>query len=90
MATAVLGALIFNERLPKLWWLGAAMLVAGSVIIGMREETEKKDVAASTGEAPLLDRHGGANVEDEREEVVELSGLRNRESYSNDESEVLK
>jgi hypothetical protein len=87
MATAVLGALIFNERLPKLWWLGAAMLVAGSVIIGMREETEKKDVAASTGEAPLLDRHGGANVEDEG---GELSGLRNRESYSNDEYEVLK
>ncbi|EME78821.1 uncharacterized protein MYCFIDRAFT_144196 [Pseudocercospora fijiensis CIRAD86] len=38
MLTAVLGAIIFSESLPGLWWLGASMLVAGSVIIGRREE----------------------------------------------------
>ena len=40
MITAVLGFIIFSESLPPLWWLGAAMLVAGNVIIGRREEKE--------------------------------------------------
>ncbi|KAG9235825.1 hypothetical protein BJ875DRAFT_256061 [Amylocarpus encephaloides] len=36
MLTAVLGWLIFSESLPPLWFLGAALLVAGNVIIGRR------------------------------------------------------
>jgi len=41
--TAILGALIFGESLPLLWWVGAACLITGSVIIGSREEgTEQK------------------------------------------------
>jgi len=41
--TALLGALIFGESLPLIWWIGATLLIAGSVIIGMREEmTEGK------------------------------------------------
>lgn len=41
--TAILGALIFGERLPLLWWVGASLLITGSVIIGRREEkTEDK------------------------------------------------
>jgi hypothetical protein len=97
MVTAVLGALIFSEKLPGVWWLGAAMLVAGSVIIGMREETEIKGVVASTGEAPLLDRNGAANNddfrdedEDEGNERLELRGVRNTEGDSSDEDGVLK
>jgi drug/metabolite transporter (DMT)-like permease len=39
MITAILGFAIFSESLPPLWWLGAAMLVAGNVIIGRKEET---------------------------------------------------
>ena|SRR5438045_8035556 len=38
--TALLGFFIFTESLPPLWWLGAALLVAGNVIIGRREEKE--------------------------------------------------
>ncbi|KAK4983963.1 hypothetical protein LTR66_008647 [Elasticomyces elasticus] len=38
MLTAALGALVFGESLPPMWWAGAALLVAGSVIIGRREE----------------------------------------------------
>ena len=34
MITAILGFIIFSESLPPLWWLGAALLVAGSVITG--------------------------------------------------------
>lgn len=40
MITAVLGFLIFTESLPPLWWVGAALLVAGNVIISRREEKD--------------------------------------------------
>ena len=35
-----MGFLLFSEALPLLWWAGAALLVAGSVIIGRREEPD--------------------------------------------------
>ncbi|RMZ18516.1 hypothetical protein D0862_00249, partial [Hortaea werneckii] len=47
MVTAVLGAVVFKESLPGTWWLGASFLVAGSVIIGRRDETQKE---AQSGE----------------------------------------
>ncbi|KAH4064514.1 hypothetical protein HBH92_162100 [Parastagonospora nodorum] len=97
MVTAVLSAIIFSEKLPGVWWLGAAMLVAGSVIIGMRDETEKKAVVTGTGEAPLLDRDGDANTEGFRDEDdedetdrVELRGVKNTDGDSSDEDGVLK
>jgi len=36
--TAILGFVIFSEALPPLWWLGAAMLAAGNVIAGRKDE----------------------------------------------------
>ncbi|KAF2829462.1 hypothetical protein CC86DRAFT_437242 [Ophiobolus disseminans] len=94
MVTAVLGALIFSEKLPGVWWLGAAMLCAGSVIIGMREEGETKAVVTGTGEAPLLDGNGEPfrdNDEDEGGERMELRDVANgREGESSDEDGVLK
>ncbi|KAL3427398.1 hypothetical protein PVAG01_00907 [Phlyctema vagabunda] len=69
MITAVLGFFIFSESLPPLWWLGAAMLVAGNVIIGRREEKDSADeqTTAENGE-------GQFNEEDEEllGESVEL------------------
>lgn len=47
--TAVMGWIIFTETLPGLWWLGAAMLVAGSVIIGRREEGKESGNAGTAG-----------------------------------------
>jgi drug/metabolite transporter (DMT)-like permease len=41
--TALLGALIFGEHLPPLWWAGAGLLVSGSVIIGRRDQGAAKD-----------------------------------------------
>ncbi|KAJ4421200.1 hypothetical protein N0V85_000293 [Neurospora sp. IMI 360204] len=38
--TAMLGFVIFSEALPPMWWVGAAMLVAGNVIIGRKDESE--------------------------------------------------
>ncbi|CAE7200538.1 hypothetical protein CFE70_008086 [Pyrenophora teres f. teres 0-1] len=96
IVTAVLSFFIFRESLPGLWWLGAAMLVAGSVIIGMREETEKKSVVATTGEAPLLDRDADAGTdgyrdEDEGEDIVELDSVKDTQSgESSDDDGVLK
>ncbi|KAJ0162649.1 hypothetical protein CTA2_4224 [Colletotrichum tanaceti] len=40
--TAILGLAIFSEALPPLWWIGAAMLVAGNVIIGRKDEEADK------------------------------------------------
>ncbi|KAH8728798.1 hypothetical protein GQ44DRAFT_675416 [Phaeosphaeriaceae sp. PMI808] len=92
MVTAVLGALIFREKLPGVWWLGAAMLVAGSVIIGMREETENKDVAPNG--APLLDRDGDADTgnfkDDDEDETVKLRDVASTDEESSDEDGTLK
>ena len=51
MITALLGLIIFSESLPPLWWLGAALLVAGNVIIGRREEKEVDVQAEAHGVA---------------------------------------
>lgn len=40
--TAILGFAIFSEALPPLWWLGAALLVAGNVIIGRKDESKEE------------------------------------------------
>lgn len=42
MLTALLGLAIFRESLPPLWWVGAALLVVGNVVIGRREEGEEE------------------------------------------------
>jgi len=52
--TALLGLAIFSESLPPLWWLGAAMLVAGNVIVGRKDEGAADDAgddAASQAES---------------------------------------
>lgn len=48
--TAVLGFVIFSESLPPLWWLGAAMLVAGNVIIGRKDESVKAGEEVQVGD----------------------------------------
>ncbi|KAI7284807.1 hypothetical protein KC345_g2097 [Hortaea werneckii] len=49
MVTAILGAMIFKESLPGTWWLGASFLVAGSVIIGRRDEAQKESMSGKGG-----------------------------------------
>ena len=41
MVTALLGWAVFEEELRGLWWVGAACLAVGNVVIGRREEGEK-------------------------------------------------
>jgi len=49
MATAFFGAWVFKEALPGTWWAGAAMLVAGSVIISRRDIEAEKAKALDGG-----------------------------------------
>ncbi|RKF73884.1 hypothetical protein GcM3_092002 [Golovinomyces cichoracearum] len=42
MATAVLGWVIFSETLPALWFVGAAFLIVGNVIIGRGDDKESE------------------------------------------------
>jgi hypothetical protein len=79
MITAILGFFIFTESLPPLWWVGAALLVAGNVIIGRREE---KDPADSRDEV-----HGAAE-NGESAYVEEGEGLLGDSVELVDESEV--
>ncbi|KAF2258494.1 hypothetical protein CC78DRAFT_526209 [Lojkania enalia] len=100
MITALLGAMIFSEALPGLWWLGAALLVAGSVIIGRREEVNKAGVEATTGIEPLLEgdsrdgepeRFQDEDEDERREEGLELDSVQKSDSEnSSDVDGILK
>lgn len=73
MVTALLGAVIFSEALPPLWWAGAALLVVGNVIVGRKDGT-KDAAAAAEGPAyvPVEDEDAGKNDD---EDVVDLGRL---------------
>lgn len=80
MITALLGLAIFGERLPALWWVGAAGLVVGNVIIGRREEKElQRKVEAGEGEGgedvSLMDTHGEIRGEEYRDREVDRGDL---------------
>ncbi len=60
MITAVLGWMIFSESLPPLWFVGAALLVAGNVIIGRRDEGEEK----GKGDEQVRAENGNVNNEE--------------------------
>ena len=62
--------MVFGERLPGLWWVGAAGLVVGNVVIGRRDEEES---VTFKGEV-----FGGDEQEGEREEQ-RREGYRDRE-----------
>lgn len=87
MITAILGFIIFSESLPPLWWLGAALLVAGNVIIGRREEDEVKKPGenahgqAENGERYSSDEEEGLLVSEnvELEEDMETRKRRQEE-----------
>lgn len=69
MLTAFSGWMVFGEKLPGLWWVGAAGLVVGNVVIGRREE--EGDNREATRKA--VGRESEAEGEERRE------GYRDRE-----------
>jgi hypothetical protein len=76
--------MIFSESLPPLWFVGAALLVAGNVIIGRREEGEEKgegdeQVRAETGEGSYVSEEGeGLLLGEELDELENLEVERKR------------
>ena len=88
--TAMLGFVIFSEALPPLWWLGAAMLVAGNVIIGRKDEgkAEAEDVKSVDETAVLLPAGGegvGAVASGSRGQII--NGADEDEMKDEDEDE---
>ncbi|KAJ9216047.1 hypothetical protein DTO166G4_2291 [Paecilomyces variotii] len=45
--TALLGMIVFSEKVRGLWWVGAAMMGAGCILVGMRDESGKEDTTAA-------------------------------------------
>ena len=61
MVTAFSGWMVFGEKLPGLWWVGAAGLVVGNVVIGRRDEEGDNSLGKESG-VPAegeRDRRGG-------------------------------
>ncbi|KAF4996059.1 hypothetical protein FGRMN_4721 [Fusarium graminum] len=83
MITAVLGALIFSEVLPPLWWAGAAFLVAGNVIVGRKDETKDAGAAAAAegpSYVPVPTEEDGMLRRDDDEDVVDLGRVSDERS----------
>ena len=72
LVTAILGMIVFGERVRGLWWLGAAMMGAGCILVGMREE---KNATHNSGDNGTTNRRrDGTAEEDEEEETITLDG----------------
>ena len=63
--------MVFGEKLPGLWWVGAAGLVVGNVVIGRRDEEGDVTFRSKAGE-------DGGRWEQEGEEQ-RREGYRDRE-----------
>ncbi|KIV93965.1 hypothetical protein, variant [Exophiala mesophila] len=87
MVTAILGWMIFSEKLNGIWWGGAALLAAGNVIIGRREEGEKQrnadnEFGGSARQSEDAERLLGTTGE---ETLLELDDEPEQRRKSNDE-----
>lgn len=65
--TALLGWMIFGEQLKGMWWVGAAFLAAGNVVIGRREEEGSGKNTRAGGSGSLVDE---TREEEEAEALV--------------------
>ncbi|KAL7797141.1 hypothetical protein V8C43DRAFT_278262 [Trichoderma afarasin] len=71
LVTAFTGFAIFSEALPPMWWAGASLLVAGSVIAGRKDEGEGDGVKdAAAGEAYEPVPAGSSSLELDEDVVV--------------------
>jgi hypothetical protein len=83
MVTALLGALIFSEVLPPLWWAGAALLVAGNVIVGRKDETKDAGAAAAAegpSYVPIPTEDEEEQRRDDDEDVIDLGRVSDERS----------
>ncbi|KAI9667647.1 MAG: hypothetical protein M1821_000464 [Bathelium mastoideum] len=80
LLTALLSLLVFAESLPPLWFLGAGLLVAGSVIIGARDEG-KEAGKMSTGSVGTAGREAVGGMGLDGLEGLESAGGREEGDY---------
>lgn len=73
--TALIGWMVFSESLPGTWWLGAGLLVAGNVVIGMRDDGTAKTPAGE----PAYETVGTEEPEDDQD-GHDLPSIRDRDS----------
>jgi len=73
LVAATAGYLVFGEKLPGLWWVGAAMLIAGCLLIGGREGGKEALMGGhgdegrgshTGGDAQELDKVLGEEIDD--------------------------
>ncbi|RMZ75929.1 hypothetical protein DV738_g5217, partial [Chaetothyriales sp. CBS 135597] len=81
VVTALLGAIIFGESLPALWWLGAAFLAVGNVVIGRREEGEKGSEGGGGADAAGVKADEGDEGED-GEGLLAAEGQQHAQAHS--------
>ncbi|KAL1863351.1 hypothetical protein Plec18167_008213 [Paecilomyces lecythidis] len=65
LVTALLGMIVFSEKVHGLWWLGAAMMGAGCILVGMREESGKGEETAADAPAGRRARRSEDGVGEE-------------------------
>ncbi|MCJ1474747.1 hypothetical protein MMC13_003407 [Lambiella insularis] len=75
LITAVLGLLVFSEKLPPLWFAGAAMLVIGNVVIGRREE-EGDGKSKDLGQPEEIEEGMGLLIRANGEEIEEAQPMK--------------
>lgn len=63
---------MFSEKVRGLWWLGAAMMGAGCILVGMRDESGKEDTAAADATGRRMARLSEDGVQGE--DVALLGG----------------
>ncbi|KAL2006312.1 hypothetical protein VTN00DRAFT_9966 [Thermoascus crustaceus] len=91
LVTAILGMIVFGEHVRGLWWLGAAMMGAGCILVGMRDGDREKKGDSSDAGGGDGDDEGGIRVAREHagdgsaEESVQLLGADESVSESEDE-----
>jgi hypothetical protein len=73
LVTAILGMVVFGEKVAGLWWLGAAMMGSGCILVGMREEKKDKDMADDSG--ITRDGSGRDEGEEDDERMILLEGV---------------
>ncbi|KAK5449799.1 hypothetical protein LTS15_008371 [Exophiala xenobiotica] len=72
--TAMLGWMVFGEKLSGLWFLGAGLLAVGNVVIGRREEGKKSPGGSGSGRMGLDEAELRGEEEEGQEEVEGLLG----------------
>lgn len=76
VVTALLGWMIFNEKLNGMWWGGASLLAVGNVVIGRREEGKKPGGTSGLDETALEAEEGegllGRRRDGDSDVLVEL------------------